>query len=520
MRISWSRWNKILKVGLTMNIYLSVYIGTLVLVLATTPAVIWLARRFNIVDVPGARHMHTSPISHVGGVAIFISMMTLSIPVLWLWNPNIATDQTMSGQLRILLLAAGSIFMAGLIDDVKTKGLRARIKFIAQIASAFMVCLAGIRIKSVVITDSLALDFGWFSWPLTLFWIVGITNAVNLSDGLDGLAGGVCAIACGVMAVFASSTGNIAMVVLMLALLGSVTGFLFFNFNPARIFMGDCGSMFLGFMIASSSVICFSKSSTLVGLALPIAVLGVPVFDTFFSMLRRFLERRSIFSADRSHFHHKLIDLGLTQSQAVVAIYGVTLLNAGLGMFMIVTPKIYVLVIFFCTLVLLFLVFHIVGSVRLEQIKAAMHKRYKIIHREHEERKSFEEAALYFRRAATFEQWWKAVSTAADKMEFWTVDLPVVNRDGTCRALNWRYNGHGPDPGPDGLIKVHVPVRDRRSGSLLHLKIELYKNGSLESAGRRVALFTRLIDEHDINNLRSESRDSEYLVADRAPLYT
>jgi hypothetical protein len=237
-------------------------------------------------------------------------------------------------------------------------------------------------------------------------------------------------------------------------------------------------------------------------------------------MLRRFLERRSIFSADRSHFHHKLIELGLTQSQAVIAIYGVTLLNAGLGMFMIVTPQVYVLIIFFCILVLLLLIFHIVGSVRLEQIKAAMQKRYKIIHREHEERKSFEEAALYFRRAATFEQWWQAVSTAADKMEFWTVDLPLVNRDGTSRALNWSHNGHDPDPSPEGLIKVHVPVRDRRSGSSLNLKIELYKNGSLESAGRRVALFTRLIDENDINDLRIERQGSEYFVADRAPLYT
>ena len=503
-----------------MNIYLSVYLGSLVLVLMMTPAVIWIARRLNIVDVPGARHMHTRPVSHVGGVAIFLSMMALSITVLWFSNLTVTTDQPMLGKLRILLWAAGIMFMAGLIDDVKTKGLRARIKFIVQIAAALMVCAVGIRIKSVVVTDSITLNFGWFSWPLTLLWIVGITNAVNLSDGLDGLAGGICAIACGVMTVFAASTGNLAVVVLMLALLGSVTGFLYFNFNPAKIFMGDCGSMFLGFTIASSSVLCFSKSSALVGLALPVAALGVPIFDTLFSMLRRFLERRSIFSADRCHFHHRLIDLGFTQCQAVIAIYGVTLLAAGLGMLMIVTPKIYVLIVFFCILIVLLLVFHIVGSVRLVQIKAAMQRRYMIIHREHEERKSFEEAALYFRRAATFDQWWQAISTAAGKMEFWTVDLPLVNRDGTSHTLNWHYNGHDPDPGPEGLIQVHVPVRDRRSGSSLHLKIELYKNGSLESAGRRVALFTRLIDEHDMNNLRIERRGPEYFGVDRAPLYS
>jgi len=502
-----------------MNIYLYLYLGSLVLALVMTPAVIWMARRLDIVDVPGARHMHTQPVSHVGGVAVFLSMMTLSIAVLWFSNFAGATGKPVLGQLSILLLSAGFMFVAGLIDDVKTNGLRARVKFIAQIAAAVMVCAVGIRIKSVVITDSTTLNFGWFSWPLTLLWIVGVTNAVNLSDGLDGLAGGICAIACGVVAVFAASTGNMAVVVLMLALLGSVTGFLYFNFNPAQIFMGDCGSMFLGFTIASSSVLCFSKSSALVGLALPAVALGVPIFDTFFSMLRRFLERRSIFSADRSHFHHRLIDLGFTQRQAVIAIYGVTLLTSGLGMLMIVSPNIYVPIIFFCILVLLLLVFHVVGSVRLEQIKAAMQKRYKIIHREHEERKSFEEAALYFRRAATFDQWWQAVSTAAGKMEFWTIDLPLVNRDGTSRALNWRYNGHDPDPGPEGLIKVHVPVRDRRSGSLLHLKIELYKNGSLESAGRRVALFTRLIDEHDINNLRIERQRLENTGGDRASLY-
>lgn len=503
-----------------MNIYLFVYLGSFVLALMITPAVILIARRLHIVDVPGVRQMHTSPMSHIGGVAIFLSTITLSIYELWFSRVAIATDHSMLGRLHNLFLAAGFMFMVGLIDDIKRKGLQAWVKFLAQIAAATVVCAVGIRIKSVVVTDSITLNFGWLSWPLTLLWIVGITNAVNLSDGLDGLAGGICVITCGVAAVFAASTGNLAIVVLMLALLGSITGFLFFNFNPAKIFMGDCGSMFLGFTIASASVLCFSKSSALVGLALPVATLSVPIFDTLFSILRRFLERRSIFSADRSHFHHRLIDLGLTQRQAVTAIYGITLLAAGLGMLMVTAPGIQVLIILFCILLLQLLIFHIVGSVRLEQIIAAMQKRYKIIHREHEEKKSFEEAALYFRRAETFEQWWQAVSTAADKMEFWMVDLPLVNRDGTSRALNWRYKNHDPVPNEEGLIQVHVPVRDRRSGSSLHLKIELYKNGSLESAGRRVALFTRLIDEHDINNLRIKRRTIENIKGDRTSFYS
>ena len=502
-----------------MSIYLFGYLSSLVLVLLMTPAVVWIANRLSIVDVPGARHMHTRPMSHIGGVAIFLSMLPFIINVSWFSNSTVAADQSMLGQLRVLLLAACFMFIIGLIDDLKTKGLRARIKFLAQITAAVGVCAVGVRIKSIVITDSLAFNFGWLSWPLTILWIVGITNAVNLSDGLDGLAGGICAITCGVLAVLAALTGNLVMVLLLLSLLGSLMGFLFFNFNPAKIFMGDCGSMFLGFTIATASILCFLRFSTFAGLALPIAALGVPIFDTFFSMLRRFLERRSIFSADRSHFHHRLIDLGMTQRQAVLSIYGLTNLTAGLGLLMMTAPETLVPFILLFIIFLLLLVFHVVGSVRLEKITAAMQKRYKIIYQEREERKSFEEAALYFRRAQTFDQWWQAISTAAGKMEFWAVDLPLINRDGTSRDLIWHYNGHDPDPGPDGLIQVHVPVRDRRSGSWLRLRIELYKNGSLESAGRRVALFTRLIDEHDINDLRRERQGLENIGGDRTSLY-
>jgi UDP-N-acetylmuramyl pentapeptide phosphotransferase/UDP-N-acetylglucosamine-1-phosphate transferase len=502
-----------------MSIYVLVYLGSLVLALAVTPVVIRVARRLGIARIPGARHMHTQPISHIGGVAIFLSVMTVSIAALRFSNLLGTAGQPVPTPLRVLFLAAGFMFAVGLIDDIKTKGLRAQTKFVAQIAAAILVCIGGMRIQSVVVTESLTLNFGWFSWPLTILWIVGLTNAVNLSDGLDGLAAGICTVACGVMAVFAASAGHMAAVVLMLALLGGVNGFLVFNFNPARIFMGDCGSMFLGFTIASVSVYCSARSSALVGLALPALALGIPIFDTLFSMLRRFLERRSIFSADRGHFHHRLIDSGLTQRQAVLTIYAVTLVATALGMLMLVVRPGHAPIVLAGILFLLLLVFHIVGSVRPVYIVAAFQKRRTITQREQRERKSFEEADLYFRRAGTFDQWWQAISTAADKMDFWTVDLPLVNRDGTPRALTWRQNGQTPGPNPGGLVQVHVPVRDRRSGSSLHLRIELYRNGSLESAGRRVAFFTRLIEEHDIVSLPPDGRGAQDARGDRAILY-
>ena len=471
-----------------MKTYLFVFLGSACLALLITPLVIWHAHRLKIVDVPGARHMHTKTISHLGGVAIFLSMMSLIVCVLFLSNVIGDAFRNILPKVIVLLSAAAFIFFVGLIDDIRTNGLRARIKLLAQLVAAIAVCAVGIRIKSVVVVDRLTLDLGWFSWPLTLLWIVGITNAVNLSDGLDGLAAGISAVACGVIAIFAVYTGQVVMAILMFALLGSLTGFLFFNFNPAKIFMGDCGSLFLGFTIASSSVLCSMKSSVLVGIALPALALGVPIFDTIFSMLRRFLERRSMFAPDRRHFHHKLVDLGLKQRHAVITIYVVTLLATGLGMFMMVTHDTNSLVIFLCILLLLLLLFHVVGSVRLREVIAGLKQKYAITHQVQEEIKSFEDMELYFRRAATFDEWWQAVSTAADVMDFLNLSLPLTNRDGTARTLSWRDDSQTLESGYDGSLKVNIPV-------------QVCQNGSIESAGRRIALFIRLIEKYEIVSL-------------------
>jgi len=483
-----------------MKTYLFVYLGSAGVALLITPIIIWLARRLSIVTIPGVRHVHERPVSHIGGVAIFLSMISLTLPVLFLSNVIGDAFRDILAELIVLLSAACFIFFVGLVDDIRTKGLRARTKFLAQIASAVVVCAAGIRIESVAVGNWLTIDFGWFSWPLTLLWIIGVTNAVNLSDGLDGLAAGISAIACGVIAVFAVYSGQVVMAILMLALLGSLTGFLFFNFSPAKIFMGDCGSMFLGFTIASSSVLCSAKSSALVGLALPMLALGIPIFDTLFSMLRRFLERRSIFSADRRHFHHRLIDLGLKQRHVVITIYVLTLLFAGLGMFMMVTRDINSLVIFLCILLLLILVFYVVGSVRLREIIVGLRRKYAINREMKEEIKNFEDAQLHFHRADAFNQWWQAVSTAAGKMGFISLNMLLTNRNGTTRKLTWRQ-GTKSTNSDNEVLKLNVPIRDRRPGPSLNLKIEVPRNGSLESAGRRIALFTRLIDEHDIPTL-------------------
>ena len=208
-----------------------------------------------------------------------------------------------------------------------------------------------------------------------------------------------------------------------------------------------------------------------------------------------------MFAPDRRHFHHKLVDLGLKQRHAVITIYVVTLLATGLGMFMMVTHDTNSLVIFLCILLLLLLLFHVVGSVRLREVIAGLKQKYAITHQVQEEIKSFEDMELYFRRAATFDEWWQAVSTAADVMDFLNLSLPLTNRDGTARTLSWRDDSQTLESGYDGSLKVNIPVQDRRAGSSLNLRIEVCQNGSIESAGRRIALFIRLIEKYEIVSL-------------------
>jgi UDP-GlcNAc:undecaprenyl-phosphate GlcNAc-1-phosphate transferase len=173
----------------------------------------------------------------------------------------------------------------------------------------------------------MALPMGIFGLPVTVCWIVGIVNAINLIDGLDGLAGGIVFFAGVTTFVVAFLGGNVLLAVVMAVMLGGVLGFLFFNFNPARIFMGDSGSYFLGFLLGTSSISGY-KASTAVALLVPVLALGVPIFDTLFTILRRFLERRPIFSPDRGHIHHRLLDMGLTQRRVVLTLYGVSVVFA------------------------------------------------------------------------------------------------------------------------------------------------------------------------------------------------
>ena len=487
-----------------MRTYICVYFGSAYLALIATPLVIWLARRIGAVDKPGVRSIHTRPVPRIGGIAIYLSAVCLIVSLLFLNNAIGGQFRAVRLQVVTLLCSATCVFLVGLIDDLR--GLPARFKFVAELLGAGALCLAGVRIDSIGLGEGAALSLGWLGIPITLLWIVGVTNAVNMSDGLDGLAAGIAAVACGVIAVFAiygstihtglAQSNDIMMAVFSLALLGGLSGFLFFNFNPAKVFMGDCGSLFIGFTIAAASIMCVSKSAALVGLALPALALGIPIFDTLFSMLRRFLERRSLFAPDRSHFHHRLLELGLNQRRAVMIIYAATLLAAGIGLCsMLVSDSVSALVVFGGVLLMVLLLFRAVGVVRLHETLHRLKAKHGRACRERDERKVFELLELQFRDIRNTSQWWKAVCDAAGKMDFAWVSLKTTYEDGRIDTEVWRAAGP-PPPEAARLLTMTIPFKNGDPHASEEFEIAVGVNGSLEAAGRRVTLFGRLIDEY------------------------
>lgn len=285
---------------------------------ATTPLVRRFAFKIGAIDIPkDNRRMHKKPTPRIGGLAIIFGF---TVATLCFAQP--------SRQLYGTLAGAAIIAVMGVIDDYKN--LPAKLKFVIQIIAALVVVFAG-DIKIDVFTNPNFLSDNpywvlpeWLSVTLTVIWIVFITNAVNFIDGLDGLAAGVSAIMSISLVFISIRVGEYPIAILGIALMGSCFGFLPFNFNPAKIFMGDTGSTFLGFMLATLSIQGVFKSYAVISFAVPLLILGLPLFDALFAMIRRILRGQSPMTADRGHLHHRLVDMGFSQKQTVFILYAIS----------------------------------------------------------------------------------------------------------------------------------------------------------------------------------------------------
>lgn len=314
--------NTVVNLNPSSLLILFVFVG--VVGIGTTKVAIWLSHWLGILDKPDERKSHGNPVAYLGGLGILLSL-GLGLIALVVVEPDLAVFE--KERLYWVFAGALGIFLVGFFDDIRP--IRAMMKLVLQVLVASGMWAVGIRVDilSFIPFASGALN-PLASYVVTVGWYVSLMNAINLVDGLDGLAGGISFIGAlslfGVCLVIAPSTDVVLGGFLSVILAGSVFGFLFFNWHPAKIFMGDSGSLLLGYLLATTSIISSAKTSTVLAMGLPLVALGLPLFEMTFSFLRRILTGSSPFKPDRRHLHHRLLDLGLSQQRVVVALLFLT----------------------------------------------------------------------------------------------------------------------------------------------------------------------------------------------------
>jgi UDP-GlcNAc:undecaprenyl-phosphate/decaprenyl-phosphate GlcNAc-1-phosphate transferase len=311
----------------------------------STPIVMKLAYKLGAIDVPkDERRVHKIPIPRLGGLAIYISFIVCCLLFLKL-------DKQVLG----IIISGTIILVMGIFDDIRP--LKAHQKLFVQILASLILIFFGVTVKSITIPfigGDGSFSIKYLGILLTIIWVVGISNAINLIDGLDGLAGGICLISSLTLFGVSIISGRYITMHLTAILSGACLGFLPFNFNPAKIFMGDTGALFLGFILAAISMQGATKSAAAVAVAVPILAIGLPIYDTLFAMVRRKLNKKPIMGADRGHLHHRLLDMGLTQRQAVLSMYCISAVlgSASIIAMRVSSKKSFAILVVVCSIVI------------------------------------------------------------------------------------------------------------------------------------------------------------------------
>lgn len=332
------------------------FIVAIIISFIFTPIIRRFAFRIGAIDIPkDERRVHKEPMPLLGGLAIYLAVVITSLIF-------VPIDKTL-----ISVLVGGTIILiSGIIDD--RKGMSPKLKMAFQILAGLALIVGDVKVEfftNPFTMNNEVIYLKWLSIPITLFWVVGITNTLNLIDGLDGLAAGVAMISSLSLTFVAEKFGYTTVILISAIVAGSTLGFLPFNFNPAKIFMGDTGALFLGFMLAAISIEGVMKSVATIAIIVPIMILGVPIFDTTFAIFRRLLSGRSIMSADKGHLHHRLLARGYTQKKTVLILYAI---SATFGVFAVLIAKanskqaVYLSVILFVATVTIAMKFGLFGS--------------------------------------------------------------------------------------------------------------------------------------------------------------
>lgn len=468
------------------------------------PFVIMAAKSWGLVDEPDPRKVHIKPVPRVGGIAIAFATVGVAITGLMMlqqWG-RVMPPELFSRMITILA-AAGFIFLVGFVDDVRS--VSPRFKALALVAAALAVCGSGTTIGTLYISNQPWLNLGYLDWVITVGWIVGVAVAINFIDGLDGLAGGIVLLACLVLAGFAIAAGNLTVAMLPLALGGSLAGFLIFNSHPARVFMGDSGSFFIGFLIATAIVLANPILGTMEAALVPGLALSIPIVDTLVTMIRRrYIERRSLFAPERGHIHHHLLDQGLNQRQAVFALYAVSIICVGIGMLAWLAQGWATAGSLSLLVVVLWGAFRLAGSVRTREMLSAIRAKRERDRVSSRHEQAFHDLQMEFRSAEDFSGWWQTVCRAAERLEFASVSLDVLGRDGATRNLSWSPT----EPMEPGItmLTAELPIAERRRSEPLMARVQIVATKSSESAAQRLAHFARLMSDHSVASLPTTAR--------------
>lgn len=406
------------------------FLSAMCVALTLTPRVASWASHKGICDYPSSRRVHLNCIPRAGGIALFVSFFVSYLIALTVTSEQGSTPLLQREQI-FFLLGACCVFALGLWDDIKS--LPPWIKFSGQVGVGLLVWFGGIDVEllSVTLYKGVSLP-SWLSLVVTVFWVVLLVNAINLIDGLDGLAAGICLFVSITLLCLCFSTGNPVLIIGFSAIAGSCLGFLRYNFNPASIFMGDCGSYLLGYLLAALTIQGAMKSHATVALLIPVIALGVPLLDTLLAPVRRFVLGKKMFLPDQSHIHHILLKLGYSQRHVVVIIYGITIFlglislafvfaKDQLSAYVLAVPGI---IIFLAVKKLGYLEYvaadKIWGWLRDLTDEAGFSN----------ERRSFLNIQMQIMQSNTVEELWGNVTVAIEKLDFDVAELYLTGKEG------------------------------------------------------------------------------------------
>jgi UDP-GlcNAc:undecaprenyl-phosphate GlcNAc-1-phosphate transferase len=424
-----------------------------------TPLVRRLAYRFGALDhARSSRKIHGHPIPRLGGVAIVVAFYAPMVGLLLLHSG--VGSMFVAEREHVIGLFAGGIIIAllGLYDDLR--GANAWKKFAVQFAVAGLLFALGFRFDVLANPFGQPINLGWANLPFTLFWIVGVINAMNLIDGLDGLAGGVALVAVVTTFLISLQRANPLMMLFSSALAGSIVGFLFYNFNPASIFMGDTGSMFLGFVLATTAMQTNQKASTTVAVLIPCIALGLPIMDTLLAIGRRAIRGRPLFQADKEHIHHKLMDRGLSHRQAVLVLYGFCILLGAAALVLTYASSGQAALLLLVLTVVAFIFLRSLGYVRFDRMpaSAADRKRNRAL------RAALQPLGRRLKQLQTPDEMWPVVVEAAEVLGAGLVELqldPAVSA-GAPAGATYSHGGFDGD-GANGPFRFQIVVPGNRA---------------------------------------------------------